>query len=65
MALKLRVKAGHRVGIGDGIVVKVKEIKAGRVLLEITAPDEDVILREALLARAEADTSTCTGEESP
>jgi sRNA-binding carbon storage regulator CsrA len=64
MSLFLTLKPGQRIGIGDGIVVQLRRIKGGRATLAITAPEEQQILRESLLAKAEAAESACTSAEN-
>lgn len=51
--LVLTRKVGETVVIGDGVRVRVEEIRGGKVKLSFDAPDSVRILRGELLTREE------------
>ncbi len=56
--LVLTRKTGEGISIGNGIKIRVVEIKAGQVRLGIEAPAEFRILREEIQAKVQSENRT-------
>jgi carbon storage regulator len=62
--LVLSRSAGQEITIGDDVVVRVHEVKGGKVKLVITAPREVAVLRRELVkAIVPGDVAVIVGNE--